>query len=354
MVSSSRKSFSVWVAGCPHTQADKDNGRNSITDAISHIDGTGAKCSRVNMGIILGDFSSNQNPTEIASYATEGADSSAQLNTGTKGLSRNNIYTLRGNHDPGDNNNDWYDRYIDRDGVNTAYSGVTNSLRPYPITGTSDYYSITTGNIVWLFLDDINHGAGPCGRSGASGGFPSGSTSLAAYNWWVSMIESNPGKIIITCAHHLLKNTTIATGDNEGVDGGYHGSSGQAVGSGRLHNVITDFALNIYEADQTRFMDYLTSHPGACVIWFGAHTHYEVGEVYATRGYMTTVNGCNFINVGGLTKYHVVKHPQSKVIQFTQGSNICIMNNMLHDTSFAPVGYYGNSVQITLPYAYMP
>lgn len=238
--------------------------------------------------------------------------------------------------------------------MNTAYSGVTNSLRPYAITGTADYYSITTGNIIWLFLDDINHGAGPCGRSNASGGFPSGSTSLAAYNWWVSMIESNPGKIIITCAHHLLKNTTIATGDNEGVNGGYHGTSGQAIGSGRLHNVITDFNANTYEADQTRFMDYLTAHPGACTMWFGSHSHYEVGETYAGRGYMTTVNGCNFINVGALTRYHVVKHPQSKIINFKEGSNVCIMNNMLHDTSYAPIGYNGNSVQITLPYTYVP
>src|SRR5687767_8674028 len=129
-----KECFNVWVSGCPHTAEDKSHGRNSITDAINQLEGN--RCSRVRFGIILGDFSANQNPTEIATYATEGADCSTQLNTGTKGLTRNNIYTLRGNHDPGDENNDWYNRYIDRSGVNTAFSGVTNALRPYPITGT--------------------------------------------------------------------------------------------------------------------------------------------------------------------------------------------------------------------------
>lgn len=345
-----KQHLKVWLAGCPHAPEDKLNGRNSISDAIAHVE---SRCSKINLGIILGDFSSNQNPSELATYSTEGADCSTQLNVGVE-LKRNMIYTCMGNHDAGDENNDWYNRYIDRHGVNTAFSGVTDALRPYPITHHDYYYSFVTGNILWLILDDINHSAGPCGRSGGSGGFPSGSTTIEAYNWWVDMIENNPDKIIITCAHHLLKNTTIATGDNEGVNGGYHGSSGQAIGSGRLHNVITDINANTYVDDQTMFMDYLVANPGACTMWFGAHTHYEVGETYAGRGYMTTVNGCAFINVGGLTRYHVIKHPQSKILSFTEGSNTATLNNMLHDTSFSQIGYNGNTVSINLPFNYEP
>lgn len=347
---SNKRYLSVSIAGCPHVQADKDVGRNSISTYISDLEST--KASKIDFAVILGDFSANQNPSEIATYSAEGTECAAQLNSGTKYLTRNHIYPIVGNHDDGDNNRDWYNRFIDRHGVNTAFSGVTDALRPYPITHHDNYYSFVTGNVLWLMLDDVNYCSGPCGRSGASGGFPSGSTTIEAYNWWVSMIENNPDKIIITCAHHLLKDTTIATGDNEGVNGGYHGSSGQAIGSGRLHNVITDINANTYIDDQTMFMDYLVANPGACTMWFGSHTHYEVGETYAGRSYMATVNGCNFINVGALTKHHVVKHPQSKIINFVEGSSVCVMNNILHDTSFAPVGYYGNSVKINLPFNY--
>jgi hypothetical protein len=347
-----KRNFVAWVSGCPHVPADTSNGRSAVSSAISDVESS--KVSRVDVAFCLGDFSTNQNPTEIATYATEGVDCATQLGSGTNKINRNKIYTLRGNHDPGDGQNDWYDRYIDRNGVNTAFSGVTDALRPFPIQNkTADYYSITTGNVIWLVLDDINHGAQPCGRSGGSGGFPAGSTSLAAYNWWVSMIENNPGKIIITCAHHLLKNTTIATGDNEGVNGGYHGSSGQAIGSGRLHNVITDFNANTYEADQTRFMDYLAVHPGACSIWLGAHTHYNVGETYSGRGYTTTVNGCAFVNVGTLSRHHgTPKNPQSKFLTFTVGSNQVMMNNFVHDTSYQNIGYNGDTVAITVPVAF--
>jgi hypothetical protein len=348
--SNHKNTLDVWVNGCSHIPADTASGRSSMSSAIADLESS--KCSKIDFAISLGDFSTNQNPTELATYATEGVDCSAQLNSGSR-ITRNKIYTLRGNHDAGDNNNDWYNRYIDRAGINTAYSGVTNSLRPYPINNaTDDYYSITTGNVLWLFLDDINHGAGPCGRSGASGGYPSGATSLAAYNWWVSMIENNPTKIIITCAHHLLKDTTIATGDNEGVNGGFHGSSGQAIGSGRLHNVITDFALNTYEADQTRFMDYLALHPGACTLWMGSHSHYNVGETYNGRGSQITVNGCVFLNVGALTKYHVTKNPQSRVLTFVNGSTSLYVKTFLHDTSYQNIGYNGSAQIITLPFAY--
>lgn len=329
----------MWVFGCPHITADTSAGRSSMSSAISDIESS--KSCHINFAIGLGDFSSNQNPSELATYASEGVDCRTQLGSGTNKVTRDKIYTIRGNHDAGDGQNDWYDTYISSQQISQPY--------PYLSGATDDYRAIQTGNIIWIFLDDINHGAQPCGRSGGAGGFPSGSTSLAAYNYWVSLIEDNPDCMIITCAHHLLKNTTIATGDNEGVDGGYHGSSGQGVGSGRLHNVITDLAQNQYEADQSRFMDYMAAHPSRCAIWFGSHTHYDVGETYAGRGYMTTVNGCCFVNVGGLTLHHAGHHTQSKIITLVNKSDVATMNNFLHDTSYSAVGYNGNTVSITLP-----
>lgn len=345
--------LNVWVAGCPHIPTDTSVGRSSATTAISDIEN---KIVRVDLGLILGDFSGSATATSLAGYATQGEDCATQLSSGTKYLTRNKIYTIRGNHDAGAGNNNWYDRYIDRNGVNTAYSGVTNSLRPYPLIDPhDDYYAIQTGNILWLMLDDINDCDGPCGRDGGgSGGYPSGTTSLEAYNWWVSMIEANPDKIIITCAHHLLKNTTIATGDSEGVDGSYHGSSGQPVGSGRLHNIMIDEGENEYEEDQTRFMDYLTTNNSASALWLGAHTHYDVGETYNNRGWINTTNGCTFINVGGLTLHHEPKNSQSKILTFTEGSNVLKVTNVLHDTGFANTGYNGSGTTVTLPMIYKP
>src|SRR3989304_2932995 len=104
------RSLTVAIQGCSHMPADFAVGRSATSIAISNYE---RRASRVDLVLDLGDFSSNQNPTEIATYSTEGENCALQLNSGVKYLDRNKIYTLRGNHDPGDGNNDWYDRYID-------------------------------------------------------------------------------------------------------------------------------------------------------------------------------------------------------------------------------------------------
>ena len=48
---------------------------------------------------------------------------------------------------------------------------------------------------------------------GNSGGVVSGDT----FAWWKDMVASHPNDIIISVHHYMLKNTTVASGDWEGM-----------------------------------------------------------------------------------------------------------------------------------------
>jgi hypothetical protein len=325
------RDFPIWFFGCPHTPADKANGRNSISQSIFEVERF-----RPKYAFSGGDYWSNQGSAELTNPADvlSGQDIAAQLGSGTI-LTREMIDEGIGNHDAGVNNYDVYRRYVDPMGENTAYSGVNNALRPYPRTGDWRRRATLIGNVLFLIIPDANgDGCSPCGFPAApTGGYPSGSWLEADYLWFEAQVLANTGKTIIVITHHLLKNTTIATGDFEGVNGGFHGSTGQPIASGNLYNIIVDSTT--FEADQSRIQTFLNANPGAVSAWIAEHTHYNVGETYAGRTwYFVDANGMYNINPGGLTRFHVVKQPQSGVGFFREGSATMKFIKMHHG------GYY--------------
>ena len=88
--------------------------------------------------------------------------------------------------------------------------------------GTWERYSFQVGNILFLAMGDRNDGGPPVGR-GERGGYPAGAVTRETFEWWREQVEQNQDKIIVTAHHHMLKETTVASGPWEGVDGGYHG-----------------------------------------------------------------------------------------------------------------------------------
>jgi len=350
-----RNQFRIWAMGCCHCIADK-NGRNRdvITECAGHITGHYGMIPDIGLG--LGDYSSGQVPAETPTDDVEGAMVSTQLQSNSF-LTRNKIYTIRGNHDAGDQENDWYDKWVDMFGENTSDSGVDNNARPLPITqyGTYDHYSFQKGNILFLMMNDRNEIDYPNGRSGGPepiGGRPSGTISRNTWNWFKTMVANNySDKIIVACHHNLLKDTTIATGDNEGPDGNYHSSQGIAIGSGRLESIYDD-DLDTY-VDSTEILTWMTSNNGKVDLWLGTHTHYRVNETYNGRGRSINKYGTQFLNVGGLTLDHNndPKDSLSSYVVFNKGSNECNLMQFVHETvdGVIKTGFYrSNDINLTL------
>lgn len=349
--------FNMWVNGCSHINVDKSNGRDSFLDASTHItDYSGIRS--IDLAISLGDFTGHQIPTDVTTHASEGAEVASQLAANPK-LDRHKIYTVTGNHDAGAGNYDWYNRYIDTYGENTAYSGVNDANRPFTITkdaNKKDYYSFQAHNILFLMLNDINDGPNPCGRNGGdNGGYPAGSISINAFNWLTSMILANQDKIIIVCHHNLPKETTIATGLNDGVNGLFHGdiATGQPEGNGMLYNLI-DTSDDSYTEDFTDLHTFFTNNNGCIDMWLGGHSHSQLNEVYNGRTTYETRYGINFINCSALTKYHGagarLQNPMSRMFRFQNGANEVLMQQHLHtdETSHSSGFYPTNDEIITL------
>lgn len=346
------REFNIWDCGCPHCSADRSNGRNSITQSISEI-----LRFRPDYSYIKGDFGSNQGGWESTSPTdvTDAIDVAAQLNSNA-GLPPERQEKLLGNHDGSEDPGTYtlFRTYVDPMGENTATSGVNPALFPYPRTGDWRRGTTLIGNLLCIRIGDANgDGCPPAGfPAGPLGGYPSGSWLLSDEQWFESVVLANQDKNIFVFAHHLLKDTTVATGDNEGVLGGFHGSTGQPIGSGRLHNIIIDSTT--YEDDQTRIQTFLNANPGCIQAWFGAHTHYNVGETYAGRTwYYVDANGVYHVNNGGLTRYHVLKQPQSGLIKLTEGSSIAKNYKMHHGGYYKYAGLDSNYVlNIPLRYAF--
>jgi hypothetical protein len=348
----SSNNFNIWIAGCPHAPEDNEHGRKSIADAIHHVESEMSFLPDI--GFILGDFSSSQEPVDLKDHIKDGLDIASQLCSG-KLFTRNRIYCTTGNHDAGNGNYDWYNRFVDDFGNNPAWSGVFSPLRPYHIAGTeTQHYKIETGNITWLVMYDQNDGPNPCGRGSDTSGYPSGSVLASTYEWWekemLSAFENK--KNPITLCHYLLKDTTIATGDFEGVEGKFHSGKGQPRGSGRLHNILIDKAANIYEKDQSRFKTFLTQHKDKRSLWFGTHTHYTVGQTFKGRGWSALVDNCYFFSVGSLGKFHtnLGQDPQSATLSFETGKQEIKIRKFVHSEQPGFVNEFETDYLIDYPF----
>ena len=110
----------------------------------------------------------------------------------------------------------WWHKWLDPMGEFTKFSGVDGSKRTYPTSGTWEHYSFQVGNVLFLMMSDINE---PTQRPGRDllGGNPGGVVSGETFEWWKNMVEANQDKIIVSTHHYMLKDTTVASGEWEGM-----------------------------------------------------------------------------------------------------------------------------------------
>ncbi len=219
---------------------------------------------------------------------------------------REQIYNIAGNHDAsaqdapssqGREANWWFRKWADPVGEHTETSGVDPAKRPYPVDGTWERYTFKVDNIRFLMMSDRNDLPYPVGRRSTGGASPAGAVTPETFAWWKSQVEASSDEIIISCHHHMLRETTVGSGDYEGVSknadgtfraGKYHGADGAPEGASYLY-----FLGDTPKAQA--FENYLAAHPGAIDIWLGGHTHTHPDDVLNGRSHVERKWGVNFV-----------------------------------------------------------
>ena len=347
------REFSIWAASCAHVPADIRRGRESLAKAIRQSEGLieGAPAFDWDIMIDAGDLSAHQYPPGDR----DGMELIRQYQAMTKHR-REQIYNVPGNHDapyydhgPGS----WIRKWGDPLGENTEFSGVDPKRRPFPVEGTWERYRFQAGNILFLMLSDRNDVPEPVGRGHSKdnrrGGYPAGAVTRATFNWWKQQVLANQDKIIITMHHHVLRDTTIASGNGEG-NPRYHGASGGAAGSSYLYYLIEDEDPENfkYTSDAHVFEDFLGEFhqqhgKGAIDLWIGGHTHvHGPTDDWGDKTISERKWGVGFLQVAALTRHHGGSIPLSRLIRFTDGTPQLQADVYLHEPWFEnnPVGFY--------------
>jgi hypothetical protein len=227
---------------------------------------------------------------------------------------------------------------------------VDAARRPYPVTGSWERYSFRVGNTLFLMMSDRNDLPPPVGR-GAVGGYPAGAVSGETFAWWRDQVADNPDAVIISAHHHMLRETTVGSGDWEGYavdsDGNlvsvYHGylADGGPEGASYLY-----FVDGVPKA--MAFERYLEAHPGAIDLWLGGHTHAHPDEEIAGRSHVERRWGVTFVNCGPLTRYHGALRsvPMSRLFTFTDGSPLVRVQCYLHTDQLDEPGFYEDAERL--------
>ena len=240
----------------------------------------------------------------------EGREIVRQFETSLQNHQRGQIYSLGGNHDRSgidEKQNWWWRKWIDPTGEHQAFSQVDALSRRHPVEGTWERYSFSVGNMLFLMMSDINEPTQEVGR-GVLGGNPGGVVSRETFEWWKRMVEANQGKIIVSAHHYMLKETTVASGEWEGMrrdkDGTwrshYHGYEHLGTPRGASYLYWVDS-----RPDTQAFEAYLADNPGAIDVWLGGHTHTNPDDTYGDKSHIERRWGVWFVNVSPLTRYHV-------------------------------------------------
>ncbi len=368
--------FGVWVSACPHVFRDlytgrdlesavlREDARESLGDPI--VQSEADDSFGWDVGLCLGDFAANQG----IPIAEEGEVVAEQLRRGRKHV-REQIYCVCGNHDASPDNI-WFRTWVDPAGEHPEKSGVDSASRPYPIDGTWERYSFGAGNLLFLMMSDRNDYEPPVGRiiDGVGyGGRPAGAVTLETFEWWKAQVRANPDKIIISTHHHMLKDTTIGSGEYEGFgpkskapvktgEPHFHGyfpdDGDHNKGAGYIYWVV-DESTDPYRKipDAQAFENYLSENQnndtGAMDLWIGGHTH---AYPDATKNGRTTTArkwGVNFLNCAPLTMHHAGGNstPSSRLLVFTEGSDEVKVRCYLHTSNYAPQGWY-DKVETTM------
>src|SRR5262245_41568540 len=339
--SQSPRTFQVWVFSDAHIGTDRENGRESLATALRQSEG--ASGFHWDIALDLGDVSGAQgNPKD-----PEGAEIVRQFGV-LRQHHREDIYDLSGNHDRSGLDEPqawWWRKWIDPTGEHTEFSGVNATKRPFPTEGTWERYSFRVGNLLFLMMSDINEPSQKIGR-GTLGGNPGGVVSGETFRWWKKMVDANRSSIIISAHHYMLKDTTVASGECEGMRRGkdgswqrwYHGYYPQGTPQGASYLYWVDS-----KRDSHVFEDFLAAKPGRVTLWLGAHTHTTPDDTFGGKSHVETRWGTTFLNAAELTRYHGTPEnqvPRSWLLTFTEGSDEVTARCYLHGDEYAPQGWY--------------
>lgn len=352
------RKFQVWIFADAHVGTDKKQGRDSLAEALRQSESTAG--FDWDIALDLGDMSGGQGtPTD-----PEGEEIVRQYSV-LKKHSREQVYDLCGNHDRSGLDEPqawWWRKWVDPTGEHTEFSRVNSTKRPFPIEGTWERYSFRAGNLLFLMMSDINEPTQKIGR-GTLGGNPGGVVSGETFRWWKFIIEENPSSIIISAHHYVLKDTTTASGEWEGMqrDGKgawksrYHGYFPRGTPQGATFLYWVDS-----KPDSSAFESHLASAPAHVDLWLGAHTHTDPDDTYGGKSHIERRWGTTFINVAALTKYHTAPGtgvPRSWLLTFTEGSDEVTARCYLHGNEFAPQGWYPKverNIKLSKPFRKAP
>ena len=345
--------FNLWAFGDAHVGTDlRRAGRESLAETIRQVEG--ADGFGWDIAVDVGDSSGGQAVPED----DEGEELVRQYGALTRHR-REEIYNVCGNHDRSgldEEPNWWWRKWVDPTGEHTEHSRVDASKRPYPVDGTWERYSFRVGNVLFLMMSDINEPSQTIGR-GDLGGNPAGVVSGETFEWWKGMVEVNPDSIIISVHHYMLKDTTVASGEWEGMtkdaDGnwgaGFHGYKPQGAPAGASYLYFVGSV-----PDARAFEGYLAEHPGAVDIWLGGHTHTHPDDTAGGKSHVETKWGTHFVNCGELSQWHgSANTPKSRLFTFTEGSDQVRVRCYLHTDQHAPRGWYDKAERmLTLTQAF--
>lgn len=356
----SPRTWTLWAFGDAHVGTDLRHGRTSLADALrqSEFGGDdGGPSFDWDLAVNVGDLSGSQGPPSDA----EGREVVEQFAV-LKKHRREQIYDVCGNHDRdvvGAPDAQWFQRWVDPLGKNSAQSGVVADRRPFPVEGTWERYAFRAGNLLFLMMSDRNEPSQKIGR-GVLGGNPGGVVTGETFRWWQAAVEANRDAIVVCAHHYVLKDTTVASGEWEGMQRGpdgrwkskYHGYYEQGTPAGASYLYWVDG-----RRDAQAFEGYLAEHPGAVSLWFGGHTHTNPDDTAGNKSHLETKWGTHFLNVCALTRYHGRdrSRPMSRVLTFTEGSDQVRVRCYLHTSEHAPQGWYDRVERtLTLPRAFIP
>ena len=338
---------------CSHVGTDLLFGRQSLADAIRQSEEGGSEGGPPfdwDIALHLGDHSGGQvSPTD-----EEGEEIVRQFGV-TEKHGRESFYTIAGNHDAPIEADApvqwWFRKWIDPVGESTRYSGVDRSGMPYAIEGTWERYGLRVGNLYLLMMSDRNDFRPPVGRRGVRrGGYPAGAVTRETFEWWRREVEQNQDCVIISAHHHMLKETTVASGPWEGViqdenglwQGHYHGYFPDGAPEGASYLYFVDDS-----PDAQAFEGYLAENPGAMDIWLGGHTHAHPDDRKGGRSHIESKWGASFINVAALSRHHGRTNvPMSRLLTFTDGSDEVKVQCYVHTSQYAPQGWYAPAERV--------